>query len=451
MWDQWRWWRLMARVFDQILDECIDRIVRYGDSVELCLSRYPQHAAALEEPLRAVYRLAQNKALSPRPAAKERGRERLRQAQAALESTSRGRRVASSVSAWGRWRDALSVRPSWRLSAGLSFALLVFLGAPTLVAASGGAVPGDTLYPVKRGVEQTRLALEFSQERKANLHADFSERRAGEIAELVSSGDSEEVASTQKNLDSHLRSVVEIVNGIGDTTEVGRVQVEVEAKAARALAGLQVAMQEAPKETREAANDSFQASSESFGDTVESVAKSKGRDVPNSGELGKVQIVALAPSDPMKGVGAAVINISRIDILRAGGPREAWVMVTKEPLSIDLNSVANLDQLLGSQDVPSGTYSKVRFSMSGATITVSGVPTSVRLDEETLILTRPFQVQANATTLIQLDFDGSRSFRSRSGGEYELSPVARVLARDSNRGEPERPDPKKTSPGPKEE
>lgn len=44
---------MMAKDFDGILDECIDRVNR-GEALEACLAKYPEHAKQLEPLLRAM-------------------------------------------------------------------------------------------------------------------------------------------------------------------------------------------------------------------------------------------------------------------------------------------------------------------------------------------------------------------------------------------------------------
>jgi hypothetical protein len=66
----------------------------------------------------------------------------------------------------GRPDDVL---PRWRtrLTAGLAGAALTVTAAASLVALADGARPGDVLYDLKRGTEQTQLALAGDAERTA--------------------------------------------------------------------------------------------------------------------------------------------------------------------------------------------------------------------------------------------------------------------------------------------
>jgi hypothetical protein len=59
--------------FDNILDECLQRLLE-GDSIEACLSRYPEHAAELEPLLRTVRNTLKATDIRPRPEFRDRAR-----------------------------------------------------------------------------------------------------------------------------------------------------------------------------------------------------------------------------------------------------------------------------------------------------------------------------------------------------------------------------------------
>lgn len=74
----------MADQFDQILDECIDRINR-GESLEACLAGYPEHAEQLEPLLRAVLQAKEAYPFVPSDSAKSEARQRFHTALEDLE------------------------------------------------------------------------------------------------------------------------------------------------------------------------------------------------------------------------------------------------------------------------------------------------------------------------------------------------------------------------------
>lgn len=70
----------------------------------------------------------------------------------------------------------------------MAAAVLLLVGAALLVMwLAADALPGETLYPVKRGVEDVRLAL-AGDETAVDLHLTFAERRLDEFADLLARG-----------------------------------------------------------------------------------------------------------------------------------------------------------------------------------------------------------------------------------------------------------------------
>jgi len=77
-------------------------------------------------------------------------------------------------------------RPAFALA---SLAIVLVLGlSATTAYASEGALPGDALYPIKRGLEQAQLAVSASSEGDARLEARFADQRVGEIEALAGLG-----------------------------------------------------------------------------------------------------------------------------------------------------------------------------------------------------------------------------------------------------------------------
>ncbi len=151
------------RAFELVLDEAL-QMMAAGASRDECLARFPEHAEALT-PLLAAAEVARAglHADDPIPA----------------PDLSRGRR-----------RLLLAARPPHRsLFEFLRFAtamalavVLVFIG---VAAASANALPGDALYPIKRGLESAQLALTFDPATCATLQAEHAARRRAEAQAVI--------------------------------------------------------------------------------------------------------------------------------------------------------------------------------------------------------------------------------------------------------------------------
>lgn len=78
-------------------------------------------------------------------------------------------------------------RRLWRMAWALvSFLLALILGTAGLALAAEASLPGEVLYPIKRGSEQLRLALTTAPDSRSALLLSFAERRLDEVAAVCS-------------------------------------------------------------------------------------------------------------------------------------------------------------------------------------------------------------------------------------------------------------------------
>lgn len=75
------------------------------------------------------------------------------------------------------------------------------------VVASQKSIPGDALYPVKKAVENVRVATAISEKDKAKVHLAVAEEKVKEIKKLQEVGRVEKIAETVQNLkDSEVKA-----------------------------------------------------------------------------------------------------------------------------------------------------------------------------------------------------------------------------------------------------
>ncbi len=160
----------MGKRFEDILDICLDHIVRDGWTVERCLETYPEHSSQLEPLLRAGRSVSEGTSVEPKADYKQ-----------ALK-----RQVQASIHA--RAAESQRGRPFWTLQRGwalVAVALLVVLvGGAGTVTASSSSLPGDVLYPVKTAAERVQGFFTFGDEAKANFYMKLAERRLEEMKSL---------------------------------------------------------------------------------------------------------------------------------------------------------------------------------------------------------------------------------------------------------------------------
>jgi hypothetical protein len=179
-----------TKEFENILNECLERLLIKGETLEQCLARYPEQAAELKPLLEMALTAKRASAIQPRPEFKARARY---QFQAALQ----GMKVKRGLFplAWPRWATVVAV------------AIAVVLASGGTVAASANSMPDQPLYPVKLATEQVRLALTPSDISKAELYAKLVDRRVTEIANIVDKGEPERVDRVARRLDAQLARI----------------------------------------------------------------------------------------------------------------------------------------------------------------------------------------------------------------------------------------------------
>lgn len=165
----------MNRLFDT-LEICLQEIEK-GRDLESILSQYPDLADELRPILQTAIKARGISAPEPTSDAQRRGRARVMQHAAEL-------REARSAP-----RKPVRVIPVFQRLA-FSFALLMILlfSGTGILSASASALPGESLYPVKRGWENVRLFLIFDSEARQLLANEFENERLHEVNELLVDG-----------------------------------------------------------------------------------------------------------------------------------------------------------------------------------------------------------------------------------------------------------------------
>jgi hypothetical protein len=183
---------------EERLATCIEEIRGGKSTIEDCVKRYPQ----LENELRSLLEIAASlkpDEVTPSPQFKER-------AKMHLFDEARPAPVKASPSLW-KWYQ---LKPS-RILAPVAIALLIFVvaGGSTVYAAQS-SLPGDTLYPVKTGMENLQLAITTSPAAKADLYLKFTQRRIDEVQQEVKLNrnvSTETLAKVQQQFDDTLKEL----------------------------------------------------------------------------------------------------------------------------------------------------------------------------------------------------------------------------------------------------
>lgn len=183
--------------FDSILDECLERILVNGETIEQCLERYPEYAVELEPLLLTATATSEAVDVAPSLEFKARARYQLRVEMASLDEKKKK-------------RFFLVRQPRWAVAVVTALVVLLVGSGTVLAANSEDTIPGNPLYTVKLATENVRLALTSSDAAKAELYATLVDRRTAEIERLIDRGKAELVERTVARLKSHLANIANL-------------------------------------------------------------------------------------------------------------------------------------------------------------------------------------------------------------------------------------------------
>ncbi|MFC1984210.1 DUF5667 domain-containing protein [Chloroflexota bacterium] len=186
----------MSKEFDNILDECLERLLVKGETIEQCLQSYPEQAVNLKPLLETA--LATRKAVAVQPPDEFKARARYQFHSALQEAASRRR---YSFLGW---------LPRWATVVAIVLGVLMMGGGT--IAAAGYSMPDSLLYPVKLATEQVQLALTPSDNGKAKLNAEYADRRVTEIIYTASKGDAKKIEAATQRLDKGLTMLARLTS-----------------------------------------------------------------------------------------------------------------------------------------------------------------------------------------------------------------------------------------------
>jgi hypothetical protein len=185
--------------FEDVLEECLELVLNRGETIESCLSRYPEHTDELRSLLEMALATKLATAVEPSVEFRERARAQFYRT---LEEQPVREKPARFAWSW----PALGGR--WATTVGVAIAIVLMSGGT--VAAAGRAMPGQPLYAVKQATEQARIALTPSAMDKSEFYAQLADRRVAEIVYLADRNDPNLVRQVTEQLDSCLDRISEL-------------------------------------------------------------------------------------------------------------------------------------------------------------------------------------------------------------------------------------------------
>lgn len=182
-------------------------------------------------------------------------------------------------------------------AAALAAAAIVLLGTGWGVsAASAQALPGDPLYSVKRGLEETSLALSFTDTGDVALLAQFADKRIAEIEQLAGEGrpaDLDTGLGEYEQVLIRLDAAVAKLPAQSNAVQLDNIQMQLERHA-----GVLAALRDKLPEQAQGAIDRVIERSKKSKDLIEQLQGSQGPDNLPPGQEKKTVTDEKQPSNP---------------------------------------------------------------------------------------------------------------------------------------------------------
>lgn len=106
-----------------------------------------------------------------------------------------------------------------------------------------------------------------------------------------------------------------------------------------------------------------------------------------------------------------------------------WTTIVDEVQSFDLLKLQNgVEEALGEGEIPAGSYHQIRLVLTSAAVVVDGQTYDLKVpsgEQTGLKLNYDFEVEADRTYELALDFDAQKSIK-KTGNGYLLTPVISV-------------------------
>jgi len=162
-----------------------------------------------------------------------------------------------------------------------------------------------------------------------------------------------------------------------------------------------------------------------------------------SGATGTMRV--MLKDSPFVDAKAVLVTFSEVDVHKSDTADGAWTKLpfpTGTTRTCDLTRLQAVQDVLGTGPLAVGHYTQIRLIVTGAALYFDAAPTgdvcttsttpptggrNLTIPSGEVKLNREFDITADTTTTMSIDFDGDRSVRETSNGVYTMSPVITVL------------------------
>ncbi len=155
------------------------------------------------------------------------------------------------------------------------------------------------------------------------------------------------------------------------------------------------------------------------------IVRSGGTMITSPAAAGSVE-VRISASQTAAEVAAVTMTVSSVEIYLASG----WTRMTLGSTNkIDLKQAVETPQTIATiSGLNPGTYTQIRMTISRVDVTAAaGKPLKATMSTNIISFTQNYQVSANNTTVLAINFDMVKSIDSSLKDQVSFTPVAKLV------------------------
>lgn len=122
------------------------------------------------------------------------------------------------------------------------------------------------------------------------------------------------------------------------------------------------------------------------------------------------------------------VTVSEIQVHRASDDtagEDGWITVISDSRTFDLIALRDAQEFLGEEELEAGHYTQIRLSVDN--VTVNGTEAEIKLPSGELKVIGQFEIKADCTTALTLDFDAEASLDYTPQGKAIFQPVVKPI------------------------
>lgn len=140
-------------------------------------------------------------------------------------------------------------------------------------------------------------------------------------------------------------------------------------------------------------------------------------------EIGTLQVL-VSDAPPSADVDHIWLTVANLEVHEQGGP---WTIIDTNPRMFDLKLIEGTEQVLTSQTLFTGKYTQVRFDVTAVAIQSGPLKFDIAPPKDKIRLSETFDIVAEKTTTVIIDFNASESIYFNNEGEFAYRPVIHLL------------------------